>query len=448
MFSRVLIANRGEIALRVIRACRDLGIETVAVYSEADRPASYVQAADHAICIGPGPARESYLDIPRIISAAEISDVQAIHPGYGFLSENPDFAEICESCNITFIGPSPESMRAAGDKVAAKELARKMRVPLIPGSDGPVEDEKQAQEIARRVGYPVILKAAGGGGGRGMRVVHNDVSLVQGFLQAQAEVSAAFKNPTLYVEKYIEDARHIEVQILADKHGSVLHLGERDCSIQRRFQKLIEEAPSPAVSPSIRKEIGAAAIAFARGCRYTSVGTVEFLMDRNGKFYFIEMNTRVQVEHPVTEMVTGIDIVKEQILAAAGEKLSLSQKEVGWNGTALECRINAEDPFDSFRPSPGRIGRLVLPGGPGVRVDSHIFAGYDIPPHYDSLIAKLIVHRRTHEEAVTAMRGALKEFVIEGIKTTIPLHLQILGHPKYTRGEVSTGFLDSILGKG
>jgi acetyl-CoA carboxylase biotin carboxylase subunit len=448
MFTRILIANRGEIALRIIRACRDLGIETVVVFSEADRNASYVQVADHGICIGPGPARQSYLDIPRIISAAEISDVQAIHPGYGFLSENADFAEICESCNITFIGPAPESMRAAGDKVAAKELARRMRVPLIPGSDGPVEDEKQALEVARRIGYPVILKAAGGGGGRGMRVVHNDVSLVQGFLQAQAEVTAAFKNSTLYVEKYIENARHIEVQILADRHGNILHLGERDCSIQRRFQKLIEEAPSPVVSPSLRKDLGQAAVNFARGCKYVSAGTVEFLMDQHGKFYFIEMNTRVQVEHPVTEMVTGLDIVKQQILVAAGEKLPLSQKEVTWNGFALECRINAEDPFDGFRPSPGKITRLVMPGGPGVRVDTHVFAGYEIPPYYDSMIGKLIVHRRTHEEAVTAMRGALKEFVVEGIKTTIPLHLQILSHPKYTRGEVHTGFVDAVFSKG
>jgi len=448
MFRRVLIANRGEIALRVIRACKDLGIETVVVYSEADRGNSYLKLADHTVCIGPGPAKESYLDIPRIISAAEITNVDAIHPGYGFLSENSEFAEICESCNIRFIGPPSASTRLAGDKVMAREMAKKSKIPTIPGSEGPVEDEKAALEVAKAVGYPVMLKAAGGGGGRGMRIVHNDVSLVQSFLKAQAEVAAAFKNPALYVEKFIPNARHIEVQILADKHGNIIHLGERDCTVQRRFQKLIEEAPSPAITPSIRKDLGNAAIAFAKAVRYSTVGTVEFLVDDRGRFYFIEMNSRIQVEHPVTEMVTGIDVVKEQIKMAADERLTISQRDVTWNGFAIECRINAEDPMNGFRPCPGRITRLQFPGGPGVRVDSHAFTGYEVPPFYDSLIAKVIVHRRTHDEAVSAARSAIKELVVEGIKTTIPLHLMILSHPLYITGQIHTSFVDSAFGRG
>jgi acetyl-CoA carboxylase biotin carboxylase subunit len=448
MFRRVLIANRGEIALRVIRACRDLGIETVAVYSEADRNSSYLRLADHTVCIGPGPARESYLDIPRIISAAEITNVDAIHPGYGFLSENPEFSEICEQCNIRFIGPPAEATRTAGDKVQARELAKKVKIPTIPGSEGPVEDEKGALEIAKGVGYPVMIKAAGGGGGRGMRVVHNDVTLVQSFLKAQTEVAAAFKNSALYVEKYIPNARHIEVQILADRHGNIVHLGERDCTVQRRFQKLIEEAPSPAITPSLRKDLGNAAVAFAKACKYQTVGTVEFLVDDKGRFYFIEMNSRIQVEHPVTEMVTGIDLVQEQIKAASDEKLSISQRDVSWNGFAIECRINAEDPTNGFRPCPGRITRLQFPGGPGVRVDSHAFAGYEVPPFYDSLVAKVIVHRKTHNEAVAAARQAMRELVVEGIKTTAPLHLSILNHPLYINGQINTGFVDSVFGRG
>jgi acetyl-CoA carboxylase biotin carboxylase subunit len=448
MFRRVLIANRGEIALRVIRACKDLGIDTVVVYSEADRGASYLKLADHTVCIGPGPAKESYLDIPRIISAAEVTNVDAIHPGYGFLSENPEFSEICESCNIRFIGPSAESTRMAGDKVRAREVAKKVRIPTIPGSEGPVEDEKQALETAKAVGYPVMIKAAGGGGGRGMRVVHNDVTLVQSFLKAQTEVAAAFKNSALYVEKFIPNARHIEVQLLGDRFGNLIHLGERDCTIQRRFQKLIEEAPSPVITPSLRKDLGNAAIAFAKAVKYHTTGTVEFLVDDKGRFYFIEMNSRIQVEHPVTEVVTGIDLVKEQIKVAGDEKLTIGQRDVSWNGYAIEMRINAEDPSNGFRPCPGRITRLQFPGGPGVRIDSHAFAGYEVPPFYDSLIAKVIVHRRTHEEAVAAARQAMRELVVEGIKTTIPLHVSILNHPLYITGQINTSFVDSAFGRG
>jgi acetyl-CoA carboxylase biotin carboxylase subunit len=447
MFSRILIANRGEIALRVIRACKELGIESVAVYSEADRNNLYLKQADYAICIGPGQAQKSYLDISRIVSAAEIADVDAIHPGYGFLSENPHFAEVCESCNIKFIGPTAESSRIASDKVSSRELAKKCRVPTIPGSEEAVKDEKEALDVAHRIGYPVMIKAAGGGGGRGMRVAHNDVSLVHSFLAAQAEAGAAFRNSALYIEKYVEKARHIEIQILADEHGTILHLGERDCTIQRRFQKLIEEAPSPAVSPSLRKDMGNAAIAFARAAKYANAGTCEFLVDERGKFYFIEMNRRIQVEHPVTEMVTGIDLIKEQIKIAAGQKLSFSQRDVAITGVAIECRINAENPNDGFKPSPGRITSYFPPGGPGVRLDSHAYAGYQIPPFYDSMIGKLIVHKRTREEAVAAMRRALSEFVVEGVPTTIPLHLAIFDHTQYIKGQVDTTFIESYFGK-
>ncbi len=447
MFSRILVANRGEIALRVIRACRELGIESVAVCSEADRNSLYLKMADHSICIGPPPPSQSYLDISRIVSAAEISDVDAVHPGYGFLAENSHFAEVCESCNIRFIGPSAEASRITGDKVMARELARKMRIPTIPGSDTATKDEKEALEVARRVGYPVMIKAAGGGGGRGMRLAHNDVSLVNNFLAAQAEAGAAFRNGSLYIEKYIEKARHIEIQILADHHGNVVHLGERDCTIQRRFQKLIEEAPSPAVTPSLRKEIGNAAVSFARAAKYTNAGTCEFLVDERGRFYFIEMNARIQVEHPVTEMVTGIDIVKEQIRIAAGERLGFGQRDVSLNGVAIECRINAENPNDGFKPCPGRITNWCVPGGPGVRVDSHVHAGYTIPPFYDSLIGKLIVHRKTRDEAVAVMKRALAEFVVEGVPTTIPLHQAIFDHTQFIRGQVDTTFIESYFGK-
>jgi acetyl-CoA carboxylase biotin carboxylase subunit len=447
MFSRILVANRGEIALRVIRACKELGIETVAVYSEADRHCGYLKLADYSVCIGPGPAQKSYLDISRIISAAEITDVDAIHPGYGFLSENAHFAEVCESCNIKFIGPTAESTRIAADKVSARELAKKYRIPVIPGSEQGVKDEKEALEVAHRIGYPVMIKAAGGGGGRGMRAAHNDVSLVHSFLAAQAEAGAAFRDSTLYIEKYVEKARHIEIQILADAHGNTLHLGERDCTIQRRFQKLIEEAPSPVVTPTLRRDMGASAIAFARAAKYVNAGTCEFLVDERGKYYFIEMNRRIQVEHPVTEMVTGIDLVKEQIRIAAGQRLSFGQRDIVFSGHAIECRINAENPSDNFKPSPGRITAYFAPGGPGVRVDSHAHAGYEIPPFYDSMIGKLIVHRKTRDEAVAAMKRALSEFVVEGVPTTIPLHLAIFDHTQYIRGQVDTTFIESYFGK-
>jgi acetyl-CoA carboxylase biotin carboxylase subunit len=447
MFSRILIANRGEIALRIIRACRELGIETVAVFSEADRNSFYLKQADYAVCIGPGPAAKSYLDISRIVSAAEITDVDAIHPGYGFLSENPHFAEVCESCNIKFIGPPPEASRMTGDKVTARDLARKLKIPTIPGSETAVKDEKEALEVAHRVGFPVMIKAAGGGGGRGMRVAHNDVSLVNSFLAAQAEAGAAFRNSSLYIEKYIDKARHIEIQVLADAHGNVVHLGERDCTIQRRFQKLIEEAPSPVMTPSLRKEMGNAAVTFARAAKYVNAGTCEFLVDERGKFYFIEMNARIQVEHPVTEMVTGIDLVKEQIRVAAGERLRFSQRDVVLDGVAIECRINAENPNDGFKPCPGKISVYYPPGGPGVRLDSHVYAGYQIPPYYDSMIGKLIVHRKTREETLAAMKRALSEFVIEGVPTTIPLHLAIFDHTQYIKGQVDTTFIESYFGK-
>ncbi len=447
MFSRILIANRGEIALRIIRACKELGVETVAVYSEADRNSLYLKLADYAICIGPGPAAKSYLDISRIVSAAEIADVDAIHPGYGFLSENAHFAEVCESCHIKFIGPPPEASRATGDTVNARELAKRLKIPTIPGSETAVKDDKESLEIAHRVGYPVMIKAAGGGGGRGMRMAHNDVSLVHNFIAAQAEAGAAFKNSAVYIEKYIEKARHIEIQILADQHGNIVHLGERDCTIQRRFQKLIEEAPSPVMTHSLRKDMGNSAISFARAAKYVNAGTCEFLVDERHRYYFIEMNARIQVEHPVTEMVTGIDLVKEQIRIAAGEKLRFRQGDITWTGVAIECRINAENPNDGFKPSPGRITTYYAPGGPGVRIDSHVYSGYSIPPFYDSMIGKLIVHRPTRDEAVQAMKRALSEFVVEGVQTTIPLHLAIFDHTQYIKGQVDTTFIESYFGK-
>ncbi|OHB74235.1 MAG: acetyl-CoA carboxylase biotin carboxylase subunit [Planctomycetes bacterium RBG_16_59_8] len=447
MFSRILVANRGEIALRVIRACRDMEIDSVAVYSEADADAAYLKLADYSVCIGPAQSAKSYLDISRIISAAEITDVDAVHPGYGFLSENPHFAEICASCNIVFIGPTPEASRLVGDKVAAREFAKKQKLPVIPGSEHPLKDEKEAAEIARRIGYPVMIKAAGGGGGRGMRVAHNEISLINGFMAAQAEAGAAFKNTALYVEKCIERARHIEIQILADHHGNAVHLGERDCTIQRRYQKLIEESPSPVMTPSLRKEMGNAAVSFIRAAKYTNAGTVEFLVDERGKFYFIEMNARLQVEHPVTEMVTGIDLVREQFRIAAGEKLGYSQRDIVLNGTAIECRINAEDPADKFKPSPGKITAYIPPGGPGVRVDSHAYGGYVVPSYYDSMIGKLIVHQKTRAAALKTMKRALSEFVVEGIKTTIPLHLAIFDHTQYIKGEVNTSFIENHFGK-
>ncbi len=443
MFRKILIANRGEIALKIIRTCKELGIKTVAVYSEADRYSLHVRFADEAVCIGPGPSKESYLNIPRIIAAAEITNAEAIHPGYGFLAENAMFAEICESSGIKFIGPTPDAIEAMGDKSLAKETMRKAGVPVIPGSEGVVETLEKAREIANEIGYPIMLKATAGGGGKGMRLVHNDDELENAWQTARAEAEAAFGNPSLYTEKFIEKPRHIEIQILADKYGKVIHLGERDCSIQRRHQKLIEESPSPIVTPELREAMGQAAIKGAKSVKYINAGTIEFLVDKDGKFYFMEMNTRIQVEHPVTEMVYGVDIVKEQIKIAAGEKLDLKQGQLKPNGHAIECRINAEDPFNNFRPSPGKITALHFPGGYGVRIDSHIYQEYVVPPYYDSLLAKLIVHAKTRDEAIARTLRALEEFVIEGIHTTIPFHIKLLDSPEFRSGvDYDTKFVD------
>ncbi len=443
MFRKILIANRGEIALRIIRTCKELGIKTVAVYSEADRYSLHVRFADEAVCIGPGPSKESYLNIPRIIAAAEITNAEAIHPGYGFLAENAMFAEICESSGIKFIGPTPDAIEAMGDKSLAKETMRKAGVPVIPGSEGVVETLEKAREIANEIGYPIMLKATAGGGGKGMRLVHNDDELENAWQTARAEAEAAFGNPSLYIEKFIEKPRHIEIQILADKYGKVIHLGERDCSIQRRHQKLIEESPSPIVTPELREAMGQAAIKGAKSVKYINAGTIEFLVDKDGNFYFMEMNTRIQVEHPVTEMVYGVDIVKEQIKIAAGEKLDLKQGQLKPNGHAIECRINAEDPFNNFRPSPGKITALHFPGGYGVRIDSHIYQEYVVPPYYDSLLAKLIVHAKTRDEAIARTLRALEEFVIEGIHTTIPFHIKLLDSPEFRSGvDYDTKFVD------
>ncbi len=446
MFSKVLIANRGEIAVRIIRACKELGIRTVAVYSEADRNSLHVRLADEAICVGGPKADQSYLNIPAIISAAEITDVDAIHPGYGFLSQNAHFAEICESCNINFIGPSAKTIRLMGDKIAAKDLVRKAGIPIIPGSMGAIKGKEEALKTARRIRYPVIVKAAAGGGGRGMRVCHNDVRLISALMTCQAEAEAAFGNGEVFVEKYLEEPRHIEFQILADKTGHTIHLGERDCTIQRRHQKLIEEAPSPAVDPRLRRKMGELAVRAAKAADYASVGTVEFLLDKDGSFYFIEMNTRIQVEHPVTEVVTGIDLVKEQIRVAVGEPLGYKQDDVEITGWAIECRINAEDPGNGFSPCPGRVSSYHVPGGRGVRVDTHIFAGYEVPPYYDSLLAKLIASGETRQEAIRVMRRALDEFLIEPLRTTIPLHKQIFSDPTFWRGQITTQYLDRLMG--
>ncbi len=444
MFKKILIANRGEIALRIIRTCKELGIKTVAVYSEADRYSLHVRFADEAVCIGPGPSKESYLNIPRIIAAAEITNAEAIHPGYGFLAENAMFAEICESSGIKFIGPTPDAIEAMGDKALAKETMRKAGVPVIPGSDGVVETLEQAREIANEIGYPIMLKAAAGGGGKGMRMVRNDEELENAWQTARAEAEAAFGNPAVYIEKFIEKPRHIEIQILADEHGNVIHLGERDCSIQRRHQKLIEESPSPIVTPELREAMGQAAVKGAKSVKYRNAGTIEFLVDKDGNFYFMEMNTRIQVEHPVTEMVYGIDIVREQIRIASGEKLGIKQKQIKPNGHAIECRINAEDPFNGFRPSPGKITALHFPGGFGVRVDSHIYQEYVVPPYYDSMIAKLIVHAKNRDEAIARMLRALDEFVIEGVHTTIPFHIKILNSPQFRSGvDYDTKYIDT-----
>jgi len=444
MFSKILIANRGEIALRIIRACQELGIGTVAVYSEADRDSLHVRFADEAICIGPAPSSDSYLNIPSIISAAEIADVEAVHPGYGFLAENAHFAEICESCKIRFIGPSPQTIRSMGDKVVAKETMAKTNIPLTPGGNGVIKSKEDALKIAQQIKYPVIIKASAGGGGKGMRVCHNDVALTSSFTIAQNEAESNFGNPDVYIEKYIEGPRHVEFQIIADRHGNMIQLGERDCSIQRRHQKLLEESPSPALDDELRKKMGDTALRAAKAVNYEGVGTIEFLLDSHGDFYFMEMNTRVQVEHPVTEMVTGIDIIKEQIKIAAGEKLLIKQKDVKIRGAAIECRINAEDPNNNFIPSPGKIEELNMPGGLGVRVDTHIYPGYVISPHYDSMVAKLIVHGNDRNEAINRMKRALGEFYISPIKTTIALHSEILKDPDFLKGNVTTHFLDKI----
>ena len=445
MFHKILIANRGEIAIRVIRACRDLGIRTVAVYSKPDRDSLHVRLADEAICIGEAPSSESYLNIPSIISAAEIADVDAIHPGYGFLSENAHFSEICESCQIKFIGPKPESVRLAGDKSIARETVRKAKVPIIPGSKTVISDQAEALRIAKKFGYPVIIKARAGGGGKGMKVAHNDGKLVNAFLTAQAEAEAAFGDRGVYIEKYISEPRHIEFQILADRFGNVIHLGARDCSVQRRHQKLIEETPAPGLSKSLWKKMGEAAVRTAKTFQYENAGTVEFLVNGDDDFYFIEMNTRLQVEHPVTEMVTGIDLVKEQIRIAAGEKLGYGQDSVKFNGAAIECRVNAEDPDRNFMPCPGKIEELILPGGPNVRVDTHIYPGYVIPPYYDSMIAKIIAHGKNRTEAIQIMLRALKEAHFSPIKTTVPLLEKILNRPRFRQGKISTTFLETML---
>ncbi len=442
MFSRILIANRGEIALRIIRACHELNIEAVVVYSEADRDASYLQLADEAICIGPPDSAQSYLNIPRIISAAEISDVEAIHPGYGFLAENINFAQICRDCGITFIGPPVEAMQLLGDKIQARKLASKVGVPIVPGSDGALDKESSALELSNKMGYPVILKATSGGGGRGMRVVHNDLTLRSAFNSARAEAEAAFGDGSIYLEKFIVEPRHIEVQIMADAYGNVLHFYERDCSIQRRHQKMIEESPSPILDKQTREQLAEAALKIIKKAKYVNAATVEFLLDSDKNFYFIEANTRIQVEHPVTEMVTGHDLIKLQLKIAAGQPIKFSQKSIKHTGVAIECRINAEDPENNFAPSPGTINRLILPGGPGVRVDTHVHQGWTVSPTYDSMIAKLIVHQRTRTEAIATMKRALREFVIEPIKTTIPACLDILSHNLFVKNKIDTGFVE------
>jgi len=445
MFRRILVANRGEIAQRVIRACRELGIETVAVYSEADKGALHLRMADETICIGPAQSAKSYLDIPSIISAAEIADVEAIHPGYGFLSENAHFAEVCRSCKIEFIGPASETIAQLGDKSRAREMAIAAKVPVVPGSDGAVRDEATAKRVALEIGYPVMIKAAAGGGGRGMRVASNEPSLITGMRAAQAEAKAAFGDDSVYLEKFVERGRHVEVQILGDQDGNIIHLGERDCSTQRRHQKLIEESPSAALTPKVREKMCAAAVRLAKHAGYYNAGTVEFLVDQEGNFYFIEVNARIQVEHPVTELVTGIDLIQQQLRVAAGEKLELRQKDIQWRGHAIECRINAEDPALGFQPSPGKVELFVPPGGPGVRVDSHCFSGYRIPPNYDSMIGKLLVHRPTRDEAIASMKRALDEFVVEGPKTTIPLLREVLDLQEFRTGRHDTGFLERYL---
>lgn len=439
---KVLIANRGEIALRILRSCRELGISTVAVYSTVDRSALHVQLADEAVCIGEGPSNKSYLNIPNILAAATSRGVDAIHPGYGFLAENDRFAEMCRDHGITFIGPSPHAIRSMGDKSTAKTTMQAVGVPTVPGSEGLLPNPEAAAELAAAMGYPVMIKATAGGGGRGMRLVPSPDQLVKLYKAAQGEADAAFGNPGLYMEKFIDRPRHVEVQILADRHGNVVHLGERDCSIQRRHQKLLEEAPSPALDPELRRQMGDAAIAAARSINYEGAGTVEFLLDKSGGFYFMEMNTRIQVEHPVTEMVTGIDLIAEQLRIAGGEPISVRQEDIQMNGHAIECRINAEDAQHNFRPAPGRITGWLPPGGPGVRVDSHVYTGYDIPPFYDSLIGKLIIWAPNRPAALARMKRALNECAITGIPTTVDFHLRMLDRPEFQRGDVHTKFVE------
>jgi acetyl-CoA carboxylase biotin carboxylase subunit len=442
MFTKVLIANRGEIALRVIRACRELGVATVAVYSEADRESLHVRFADDDVCIGPAPARLSYLRIPALIAAAEITGADAIHPGYGFLAENAEFAETCAASGVTFIGPSAEQIRQMGDKAMARKIAQEVGIPVVPGSKGAVAEVADAQKIAEGIGFPVLIKAAAGGGGKGMRVAHDVEGFGQAFQLARNEALAAFGSPEVYIEKYLARPRHVEIQVMGDRHGRVMHLGERDCSVQRRHQKLIEESPSPAVNQELRERMGDAAVRAAERIGYVGAGTVEFLLDEDGSFYFMEMNTRIQVEHPVTEMVTNFDLVKEQIRVAAGEPLSFEIKGGRVRGHAIECRVNAEDPYRGFQPSPGKISVYHPPGGPGVRVDTHIYAGYTVPPHYDSLLAKVIVHGNSRTEALARMRQALDSFIIEGVTTTIPFLRRVIEHPDFVAGRVDTKFLE------
>ncbi|MFC1739261.1 acetyl-CoA carboxylase biotin carboxylase subunit [Planctomycetota bacterium] len=445
MFSKILIANRGEIALRIIRACHELGIKAVAIYSEADRDASYLQFADEAICIGPANPAESYLNISRIISAAEIADVEAIHPGYGFLAENIKFARICEDCGLTFIGPTADAMQLLGDKVQARKLAQKAQVQVVPGSEEVIKDESVALKLADKIGYPVMIKAAAGGGGRGMRIVHNDANFRSAFSAAEAEAKSAFGDGSLYLEKFIVKPRHVEVQVIADKYGKSLHFFERDCSIQRRHQKMIEESPCSVLNEHTREKLCTAALRIIKEAKYSNAATVEFLLDKDKKFYFIEANTRIQVEHPVTEMVTGHDLIKLQLKVAAGEKLKLSQRDITHTGVAIECRINAEDPENNFAPSPGVIEKFILPGGPGVRVDCCVYQGWKVPTNYDSMIAKLIVHQKTRGEAIATMKRALTEFVIEPIKTTIPACLNIISHNIFAQNRIDTGFVQRHL---
>ena len=449
MFEKILVANRGEIAVRIIRACKELNIRTVAIYSEADVNSMHVQLADEAICIGKAAASESYLRIDRIVSAAEITDVDAIHPGYGFLAENGHFADVCESCNIRFIGPNSRAMSALEDKAVSRVLAKKADVPIPPGSEGVVDNEQEALAVAKHLGYPVMIKAVAGGGGRGMRVAHNDISMVKGFHTARSEADKAFGNSGVYIEKYIENPRHIEFQILGDNRGNIVHLGERDCSVQRRNQKVLEETPSPFFEgPKFRKlreKMGKAAVRLAKEANYTNAGTVEFIVDNDGNFYFLEVNKRIQVEHPVTEEVTGIDLVRAQIMLALGEPLRFSSSDVQAKGHAIECRINAEDPFDDFRPSPGRIEMFYQPGGRGVRVDTHAYAGYTVPPTYDSMIAKLITRGKDRREAMDMMSRALGEFMITGVKTTISFQQAILQDPNFRRGVYTTSFVERLL---